>query len=116
MYTKQILSSTTSIQTKYLTNGPKFILDFKKASQSGRSMVEMLGVLGIIGLLSVGGVSTYRYLFSVSEANKISNEILTDYTVSFDKDGIAKLGLVCAFTFDTVRRSCVIALAGKYCA
>ena len=79
MYTKQILSSTTSIQTKYLTSGSKFILDLKKASQSGRSMVEMLGVLGIIGLLSVGGIAAYQYLFSVSEANRISNKILTDY-------------------------------------
>jgi len=29
---------------------------FKK-NQSGRSMVEMLGVLAIIGVLSVGGIS-----------------------------------------------------------
>ena len=42
-------------------------------------MVEMLGVLGIIGLLSVGGIATYQYLFSLSEANRISNKILTDY-------------------------------------
>ena len=28
-----------------------------KKNQSGRSMVEMLGVLAIIGVLSVGGIS-----------------------------------------------------------
>ncbi len=31
----------------------------KKTDQSGRSMVEMLGVLAIIGVLSVGGISGY---------------------------------------------------------
>lgn len=28
-------------------------------SQSGRSMVEMLGVLAIIGVLSIGGIAGY---------------------------------------------------------
>ena len=28
-------------------------------TQSGRSMIEMLGVLAIIGVLSVGGISGY---------------------------------------------------------
>ena len=31
-----------------------------KKNQSGRSMVEMLGVLAIIGVLSVGGIAGYR--------------------------------------------------------
>ena len=30
-----------------------------KINQSGRSMVEMLGVLAIIGVLSVGGIAGY---------------------------------------------------------
>ena len=29
----------------------------ESAAQSGRSMVEMLGVLAIIGVLSVGGIA-----------------------------------------------------------
>lgn len=33
----------------------------KIKSQLGRSMVEMLGVLAIIGVLSIGGVTGYRY-------------------------------------------------------
>jgi len=33
---------------------------FKK-NESGRSMVEMLGVLAIIGVLSVGGIAGYKY-------------------------------------------------------
>ena len=32
-----------------------------KINQTGRSMVEMLGVLAIIGMLSIGGVASYRY-------------------------------------------------------
>ena len=34
----------------------------KKTDQSGRSMVEMLGVLAIIGVLSVGGISGYYHV------------------------------------------------------
>ena len=30
-----------------------------KTSDSGRSMIEMLGVLAIIGVLSVGGIAGY---------------------------------------------------------
>ena len=33
----------------------------KVYSESGRSMVEMLGVLAIIGVLSVGGVAGYNF-------------------------------------------------------
>ena len=32
----------------------------KTKNQSGRSMVEMLGVLAIIGVLSIGGIAGYR--------------------------------------------------------
>ena len=41
-------------------------------SQLGRSMVEMLGVLAIIGVLSVGGISGYRYAML---RNKVNNFI-----------------------------------------
>ena len=30
-----------------------------KTNETGRSMVEMLGVLAIVGVLSVGGISAY---------------------------------------------------------
>ena len=42
---------------------------FKK-NQSGRSMVEMLGVLAIIGVLSVGGVAGYRYAMEKITLNR----------------------------------------------
>ena len=50
-------------------------------NQSGRSMIEMLGVLAIIALLSVIGVAAYRYAVSRHEANsmlKQSHEIASD--------------------------------------
>ena len=44
-------------------------------NQSGRSMVEMLGVLAIIGVLSIGGIAGYRYAMNKYRANEIINEI-----------------------------------------
>ena len=50
------------------------MLKFKK-SQSGRSMVEMLGVLAIIGVLSIGGIAGYRTAMDKYHANEIINSI-----------------------------------------
>ena len=43
----------------------------KLNSQSGRSMVEMLGVLAIIGVLSVGGIAGYSLSMRRHRANQI---------------------------------------------
>ena len=45
-------------------------MKFKK-SQSGRSMVEMLGVLAIIGVLSVGGIAGYSLSMRRHRANQV---------------------------------------------
>ena len=42
-----------------------------KKSQSGRSMVEMLGVLAIIGVLSIGGIAGYTLSMRRHRANQI---------------------------------------------
>ena len=42
-----------------------------KFDESGRSMVEMLGVLAIIGVLSIGGIAGYTYAMNKSKANDI---------------------------------------------
>ena len=42
-------------------------------SQSGRSMVEMLGVLAIIGVLSIGGIAGYTMAMNRFRANEILN-------------------------------------------
>ena len=43
-------------------------------SQSGRSMIEMLGVLAIIGVLSVGGIAGYSKAMEKFKINKIIEE------------------------------------------
>ena len=45
-------------------------------SQSGRSMVEMLGVLAIIGVLSIGGIAGYSYGMDKYRANETTNQIM----------------------------------------
>ena len=44
-------------------------------SQSGRSMVEMLGTLAIIGVLSIGGIAGYSYAVDKYHANQIMNDV-----------------------------------------
>ncbi len=46
-----------------------------KNEQSGRSMVEMLGVLAIIGVLSIGGISGYSKAMSKFRINKTLDQI-----------------------------------------
>jgi type II secretory pathway pseudopilin PulG len=47
-------------------------MNFKKLkSESGRSMVEMLGVLAIIGVLSVGGIAGYSLSMRRHRANGV---------------------------------------------
>ena len=46
-----------------------------KKNETGRSMVEMLGVLAIIGVLSVGGITGYRTAMDRYKANKLINDI-----------------------------------------
>ena len=42
-------------------------------NETGRSMVEMLGVLAIIGVLSVGGIAGYTMAMNKYRANEILN-------------------------------------------
>ena len=46
-----------------------------KHNETGRSMVEMLGVLAVVGVLSIGGVAGYRYAIDKMNANEIINEL-----------------------------------------
>ncbi len=43
--------------------------------ESGRSMVEMLGVLAVIGVLSIGGIAGYSYGMDKYRANQTINDI-----------------------------------------
>ncbi|MBR2136781.1 MAG: hypothetical protein IJ852_02325 [Alphaproteobacteria bacterium] len=46
-----------------------------KTTQSGRSMIEMLGVLAIIGVLSVGGIAGYSKAMSKYRINKTADQV-----------------------------------------
>ncbi|MBR6675082.1 MAG: hypothetical protein IKL32_04085 [Alphaproteobacteria bacterium] len=46
-----------------------------RMSESGRSMVEMLGTLAIIGVLSIGGIAGYSYGMDKYRANTTINDI-----------------------------------------
>ena len=50
-------------------------------NESGRSMVEMLGVLAIIGVLSIGGLSAYSTATKRHRANELINEASKRATV-----------------------------------
>ncbi|MBR4927227.1 MAG: hypothetical protein IKY98_02755 [Alphaproteobacteria bacterium] len=47
-----------------------------RIAQSGRSMVEMLGVLAVIGVLSIGGIMGYSYGMDKYRANEVTNQIM----------------------------------------
>jgi len=44
-------------------------------SESGRSMVEMLGVLAVIGVLSIGGIAGYRMAMLQHKANSFVSDL-----------------------------------------
>ena len=47
----------------------------KKSTQSGRSMIEMLGVLAIVGVLSVGGIAGYSKAMTKFKINKTIDQV-----------------------------------------
>ena len=67
-----------------------------KIEQSGRSMVEMLGVLAIIGVLSVGGISGYSKAMAKFKLTKAQDQlsmllinIRTAFSGSSSYDGLS---------------------------
>lgn len=46
-----------------------------KNNQSGRSMIEMIGVIAIIGILTVGGIAGYSKGMEMWRINRTSNQI-----------------------------------------
>ncbi len=64
-------------------------------SQSGRSMIEMLGVLAIIAILSIGGIVGFRLAMNYYQANQIAHEMnimRTDAQIKIAQ-GVEKLTL-----------------------
>ncbi len=46
-----------------------------QSADSGRSMVEMLGTLAVIGVLSIAGITGYKYAMTRYQVNTIVNEV-----------------------------------------
>jgi len=46
-----------------------------KLNETGRSMVEIIGVLVIMGLLSIGGMAGYDYAYSAYQASQIQDAV-----------------------------------------
>ena len=70
--------------------------NFFNSEQSGRSMVEMLGVLAIIGVLSVGGISGYSKAMAKFKLTKAQDQltmllmnIRTAYATSPSYEGLS---------------------------
>ena len=59
----------------------------KLNQESGRSMVEMLGVLAIIGVLSIGGIAGYTMAMNRYRANEIMSAASHVAIVAQTKDG-----------------------------
>ncbi len=54
-----------------------------KTNESGRSMVEMLGVLAIIGVLSIGGIAGYTTAMNRYRANEVLDMATKYATVAY---------------------------------
>ena len=64
------LGSSINVSSSDLTRESR-----RADSESGRSMLEMLGVLAIMGVLAVGGIAGYRYAIDKYNANEIINDV-----------------------------------------
>ncbi len=51
------------------------IINNYKKQESGRSMIEMLGVLAIIGVLSVGGIAGYSKAMNKYKVNAVADQM-----------------------------------------
>ncbi|MBR4926851.1 MAG: hypothetical protein IKY98_00845, partial [Alphaproteobacteria bacterium] len=73
---KEIMPTGYSCQSTNMTKGDNTPSTTRIISQSGRSMVEMLGTLAIMGVLSIGGIMGYSYGMDKYRANDATNQIM----------------------------------------
>lgn len=83
-----------------------------RTNESGRSMIEMLGVLAIVGVLSVGGIAGYSKAMAkfktnkvIDQVNMVSTNIRTMYSSQRTYSGLhnglaAKVGIAPAEMYD----------------
>ena len=75
--------------------------NYKYEEQSGRSMIEMLGVLAIFGVLSVGGIAGFSKAMNKFKTNKVADNVAmivtnirTLYAQQKDYSGLENLSAV----------------------
>ena len=80
-------------QSKKIKNNHHTVSVTEDQKESGRSMVEMLGVLAIIGVISIGGIAGYTYAMDRHRANELLDggykrayTISTQLSVGIDPD------------------------------
>ena len=78
-YGRSLLSKCAGYTQYFLSDVYTNSTQTKKAQvetvQSGRSMIEMLGVLAIVGVLSVGGIAGYSKAMTKFKINKTADQI-----------------------------------------
>ena len=70
----------------------------KMNNESGRSMVEMLGVLAIIGVLSIGGIAGYTIAMNRYRANEIIDTATKLCVISMTKNATTNNTATATFT------------------
>ena len=77
----------------------------KRTNESGRSMVEMLGVLAIIGVLSIGGIAGYTMAMNRYRANEVIDSVNKYAVIAYTACQTAltmRSGATCNVTTDGV--------------
>ncbi|MBQ3695590.1 MAG: hypothetical protein II938_01295 [Alphaproteobacteria bacterium] len=91
-----------------------------KTNESGRSMVEMLGVLAIIGVLSVGGIAGYTAAIRTHKVNEIVNATYMCYMLGMAQNaGTGGQEMMCSskpdgvtsITFQTTNQIEIVGIA-----
>ncbi|MBR6674565.1 MAG: hypothetical protein IKL32_01425, partial [Alphaproteobacteria bacterium] len=68
-----------SITPQYQMDTPARSKYDRKTTQSGRSMVETIGVLAVMGVLTIGGIAGYNYGINKHRANQVLQDIRLIY-------------------------------------
>ena len=80
------------------------IRKIKATEESGRSMVEMLGVLAIVGVLSIGGITGYSKAMAKYKINKTLDQLsmlITNIRTTFgNQNSYAGLTTATAITYE----------------
>ncbi|MBO5284782.1 MAG: type II secretion system protein [Alphaproteobacteria bacterium] len=97
-----------------------------RTNESGRSMIEMLGVLAIVGVLSVGGIAGYSKAMAkfktnklIDQVNMLSTNIRTMYSSQRTYKGLvnglaAKVGIAPAEMYDAQNLAGVAASSANF--